>query len=303
MNKEIIKDDIYRSIYVWGRLLKQLRNKLIDDSITYKYEISIAVIVKDEGLYLEEWIRYHRYVGIDHIYIYDNGSADNTLLIANKYVKSGYVTLIQFPGQGVQLDAYNDAIERFQNESKYIAFIDADEFLFSLDKNYSVKEQILSIMEKYPKASGLAINWRMFGSSGHIHKPSVGGVIDNFLYCSKIDGKGNNCIKTVVKTKQVYRFRHSHYPIYVFGGYSIDENGKKVKTWRNDGFSPSMIRINHYFTKSYDEWIIRRSRPKSDHKDVNAKRTIEEFYEHDNNDIYDDGMLEYSIKLKSDFED
>ena len=64
-----------------------------------------------------------------------------------------------------------------------------------------------------------------------------------------------------------------------------------------------MIRINHYFTKSYDEWMIRRSRPKADYKDVNAKRTIEEFYEHDNNDIYDDGMLEYSIKLKSDFED
>jgi hypothetical protein len=119
--------------------------------------------------------------------------------IAKKYADSwGYVTLIQIPGQGVQLNAYNDAINRFYKESKYIAFIDADEFLYSLDKNYNVKSQILSIFEEFPKASGLAINWRMFGSSGHIHKPSNGGVIDNFLHCSNIDGVGNNCIKTVV---------------------------------------------------------------------------------------------------------
>jgi hypothetical protein len=69
MDKELIKNGIYKSIYIWGRLLKKIRNQLFIDE-NYKYEVSVATIVKDEGLYLDEWIKYHHYIGIDHIYIF-----------------------------------------------------------------------------------------------------------------------------------------------------------------------------------------------------------------------------------------
>lgn len=45
---------------------------------TFKHEIAIVAIAKNEGLYLKEWIEYHKLVGVTKIYFYDNESEDNT---------------------------------------------------------------------------------------------------------------------------------------------------------------------------------------------------------------------------------
>lgn len=94
--------------------------------------MAIVSIVKNEEPYIREWIEYHKLVGVDHIYIYDNGSNDKTVEIARKYQTEGFVTLIEFPGQGVQLTAYDDALHKYKNDVDYMAFIDADEFLYSM---------------------------------------------------------------------------------------------------------------------------------------------------------------------------
>ena len=46
----------------------------IIDSQSVKYISSICLLAKDEDRYLDEWIMYHIGIGIDHIFIYDNGS-------------------------------------------------------------------------------------------------------------------------------------------------------------------------------------------------------------------------------------
>ena len=80
-----------------------------------------------------------------------------------------------FRGIAMQLPAYNDALRRYKNSCKYIAFIDADEFLFPLNEGESVANIVSSILDVEPKAGGLAVNWRMFGSSFHEEKPYGGG--------------------------------------------------------------------------------------------------------------------------------
>ena len=44
------------------------------------------------------------------------------------------------------------------------------------------------------------------------------------------------------------------------------------------------LRNNHYFYKSKEQWIKRR---KYDVMSASGVRTIDQFYEHDNNDILD----------------
>ena len=46
----------------------------IIDSQSIIYMSSICLLAKDEDSYLDEWITYHIGIGIDHIFIYDNGS-------------------------------------------------------------------------------------------------------------------------------------------------------------------------------------------------------------------------------------
>lgn len=279
-----------------GRFISSVMNHerpLAEDAVT----LSIVAIVKNEADYIDEWIRYHLLVGVDRFYIYDNGSTDETRDILQKYVDEGIVVLREHPGRGQQLSVYNDALRRYKLQSKYIAFIDVDEFLYSCEPEKTVLQEIEELFTLYPNAGGLALNWRMFGSAGHVSKPE-GGVLENYLYRSKEDGKGNKCIKTIVKPECVYKYVHAHYPLYYKPYYSVDENGNRVEGWSHPARKIRHLRINHYFTKSKEEWIVRRKLGRVGSKYYEV-RSIEDFYAHDNNDIYDDGMLPFAEKLKN----
>ena len=260
-------------------------------------ELSIVCIAKNEGDYIQEWVVYHLLAGVDRIYIYDNGSTDDLRALLNTYIKAGKVIYTFLPGKAAQLVAYRDAIKRFKNKTKYMAFIDCDEFLISEDHNIPLKEAIRKIFKLNGKAGGIAVNWRMYGSSGHITKPK-GLVTENFQYRGDGNSKGSECIKTIANPRFIKEFKHVHYPRYFWGFNNIDEKGNIVLDWRNPCEKTSKIRINHYFTKSKEEWIIRRQRGKADTFDEDDKRTIAEFYEHDHNDLYDDIMLFYTEKIK-----
>lgn len=273
----------------------KLRNMIAVNKLTSfnggGYCVSIVSIMKNEGLYVKEWLDFHLLAGVDHFYIYDNGSTDNTKEILNPYVEGGVVTLINMSGRNKQLSAYNHAIWRYKSQSKYMAFIDGDEFLMSERPDEQLSDVIENIMNMDEKAGGIAVNWRMFGSSGHIKRPQT-GVLLSFVYRAKDDGKGNAVVKTIVNPRRVAYWNHDHYPIYRSGFHSINEDGKIVEGWRNDMNHPlRKLRINHYFCKSQEEWIARRSMGKADTRDRTNKRTLEEFKQHDNNDVYDDIAL------------
>ena len=40
-----------------------------------KYKTIICAILKDETPYLEEWIKHHLAIGVEHFVLYDNNSA------------------------------------------------------------------------------------------------------------------------------------------------------------------------------------------------------------------------------------
>ena len=237
-----------------------------------KHELAVVVIVKNEEPYIREWIEYHRLAGISHIYLYDNGSTDKTAEYVRPYADEGFVTMTYFPGRGMQTAAYNDALKKYGKDCRYMAFIDADEFLFSLKPDRKLPEVVEEIMKENPKACGLAVNWAMFGSAGFKERPKSG--------------------------ETVYRYNHPHYPEYMLGGFSVDENGRRAKGGRNPGPEPVRIRVNHYFTKSEEEWIERRKLGKADKKDEKDVRTIDEFYRHDNNDIFDDSMSAFAAAIE-----
>ena len=44
---------------------------------TLKYKVSICAIFKNEAKYLREWIEFHKIVGVEHFYLYNNFSTDD----------------------------------------------------------------------------------------------------------------------------------------------------------------------------------------------------------------------------------
>lgn len=268
-----------------------------DGKKIFKFQLSIVSIAKNEGPYIKEWVEYHLKQGVDCIYLYDNDSTDNMREILDSYIRSGEVIYTIFPGRARQFDAYNDAIRRFKNETKYMAFIDCDEFLVPEDKKLSLIDTIEMIMKKDKHSGGIAVNWRMYGSSGHESKPK-GGVLENFVYRGDYKARGSDCVKTIANPRTIWKYAHPHFPRYRFGYYNINEKGERVKGWSNKCGDTEWIRINHYFTKSKEEWIKRRSQGQVDRKDRNDIRTIDEFYEHDHNQVYDPIAFQYMTNTK-----
>lgn len=268
-----------------------------EKKMNFEDELSIVCIAKFEEAYIKEWVRYHLLQGVDRIYIYDNDSPDKMKQELYSYIKSGKVVYTLMPGKGRQLDAYNDAIRKYKYRTRYMAFIDADEFLVPERNKETLDETVKEIMKKNKRAGGIAVNWRVFGSSGHIQKPD-GLVIENYLNRGDGYAKGNDCIKTIANPRFIERYEHVHYPHYYLGFHNIDESGKIVLGWSNPCDKTRFIRINHYFTKSQEEWISRRSKGKADTSDLMDVRSIKEFHEHDNNEVYDDIMLRYVDMLK-----
>jgi hypothetical protein len=139
-----------------------------------KYDLSICAIFKNEAAYLKEWIEYHRLVGIDHFYLYNIGSTDHFMEVLGPYIKKNVVTLIHWSDHmgcqeednafkwalGTQVPAYENAIKFRTKETKWLVFVDIDEFLVSPNAN-----KLTEVLEKYEEHPGIILASDFFDAS------------------------------------------------------------------------------------------------------------------------------------------
>lgn len=253
------------------RAHKSVRRQIqeIAQSRLEKVYLSVACIVKNEGPYIQEWIEFHRAVGVDRIFVFDNESQDNTRQILQPYIEDGFVKYIYFPGKTVQLHAYNLACKLCRRTSRWLALIDADEFLMPVQE-----ETLPRVLQSYELYAGLGVNWVVYGPSGHEKKPD-GYVIGNYRLTFADRNHEMNCrIKSVVQPKQVLAVMSPHHCWYKRGAFAVDEtanpiigeaiftgSGSMTCTMENHS---SVIRINHYWTKSKEELRKKCSRGYAD---------------------------------------
>ncbi len=264
-----------------------------------KHNVALAAIVKNETPYIREWIEYHRIIGVEKFYIYDNESNDNLKQCLNSYILSGIVSYLPFNGKAVQMKAYQHAIKHYQRECRYIGFLDIDEFIVLTNK-FKLIDILRTCENSNPNFGGLAVQWCEYGSSGHKMKPD-GLVIESFLYHRSIENikekDVNSHIKTICNPRKVYNYGSCHFPTYKRNFTSYTTDNEEVKGAFVSGQHYDKVRINHYFTKSYEEFQLKCLRGRADN---GLFRDIErEFKDRDKNEIYDDGLLRYVNEIKS----
>lgn len=267
----------------------------LESKMQYKSLLSIAAIVKNEGIYFKEWIEYHRLIGVDKFYIYDNESTDDTLEILQPYIEQGIVEYLYFPGKLKQKPAYRDCLKKHKYDSKWIAFIDLDEFIVPLEY-----DTIPQFLEKLPKSvTQLCIGWINYGNSGFEEKQN-GLVIETFKHTS---GKAANYGKYIVNPRDVCR--PNVHKCRMIGGFTVDENVRRIKRfdWQLDrdilkkGYSIQKIRINHYQIKSWEEYSKKYERGDPNRLKPNYTRATYDRINADKN-VEDSTMDKYSTLLK-----
>lgn len=276
-------------------LIKNVSSKEITDKSTYKYDLAIVVIIKNEGPYIKEWLEYYRLLGVKKFYIFDNESTDNTLKILKPYIENKIVDYTFLPGQARQMDAYNLALNKSKEDVKYLAIVDADEFIYLTNDKTNLYLELDKIFKKDKKIGGIGINWEIFGSS-HFSKKQPGLVTQTFLYRSKSSFSVNRHIKTVCNPRKVAGVLNPHYVEYKKGYHAVNTLGEYMEGAMTNFSSSMPMRINHYFTKSKEEFLQKRSRGMADQNKI---RNIKDFDVHDRNDIFDDGMVKFKKDLEN----
>lgn len=254
-----------------------------------KYYLSICAIAQNESFYLDEWILFHKGLGVDHIYLYENDSIDMTYDKAKKH--EPYVSVEKIHGRPKQAVAYIICLENYKNESRWIAFIDVDEFVVPHDKNI---KDILSAYESYP---AFCAHWYLFGDSGHKYYQQQ-PVVERFTMREK---EVNRHVKSFVDPKRTGRFVTAHKFAHTPYGKAVDENFVEIDDLDSLPENPTAnkVQINHYITKSEEESWIRRASPGASRADIVQVRKMPEFYEaHNHNEIEDLRALDLWRSIK-----
>ena len=216
---------------------------------------------------LAEWIEFHRLVGAEHFFLYNNASTEDWERVLGPYVEAGLATVHQwdvFPGL---TPAFEDCVERHRHDSHWVAFIDVDEFLFAPNG-----DRVPDVLGAFDGVPGVGVNRVPFGTSGHVSRPD-GLVIENYLRCAT---DVNNVIKSIVHPPAVERCMGPHHFVYRDGRLAVDElhrpldpaiavgPNKRGGDAFTQTFSVERLRVNHYITKSLDEYHAKMAAPRPD---------------------------------------
>lgn len=209
--------------------------------------LSVCAIYRDEGPYLREWIEFHRLFGVERFYLYNNLSEDDHRETLAPYVEEGTVVPYEWPMFPGQLQAYDHCLKKHCEDSRWIAFIDLDEFLFS-----PTGQAVSEILTEYEEFPGVGVNSLAYGTSGHQTKPP-GLVIESYVRRGVIEGR-NRIIKSIVDPTRVERpGNEPHYFRYYDFARAVTENKEPIKGSLTEKLSCERLRINHYITRSQDE--------------------------------------------------
>jgi Glycosyltransferase family 92 len=240
---------------------------------------TVCIIVKDEMTYILEWIAYYEIIGFDRIIFYDNNSSDGTtdiLLSLANIGRINYVSWPDVPGVVTQYAAYRDALTRISTE--WVAFLDIDEFL--LLKSHLCMTDFLRSFP--PTVGGIAVNWKMFGSSGHRTR-TQGLVIERFTKCANLDhGRYANSeygfgwqIKSIVRLRALesvdYHFHVLKEP------FSYVNSVGQAYVERSVCYEGAQV--NHYAVKSWEEFLEKTKKSRVNF--TPEKNAQDEYWEHD----------------------
>jgi len=242
-------------------------------------KVGICAIIKDcYTPYLFEWLKYHRSIGVDYFFIYDNESEMPIGDTLERYFLQGMegIHVETIVGNIKQIPAYHKCLEGIKSGAlpfcDRIAFIDDDEFINC--ENGNIKETL----KEYEEFSGLGINWRVFGSSGIKEKTPEGQRV-KFTQHTTADFPPNRHIKSIVNPFVTEKTAGNPHSFIYSEGHCVNVNKEIIP---NALTAPiyEKIWLDHYFTRSLEEWEEKTKRGRSD---LDVARSLSEFYEVDFN--------------------
>jgi hypothetical protein len=268
--------------------------------------ICVVAILKDEDPFVEEWVAYHRLLGADHFYLYDNDARLPLRDILARH--AAYVTVVDWPvehddarfeGRTKQLKAYRHFLDHFARDWRWVAFIDGDEFIV-LDRHQELRD----FLRDFADFDSIALNWHVFGHSGYFDNPP--GLITECL--TRRMKEPRSMVKSISRTRSIAGLDSPHLCQLLPGCRRVDANKRLYREPIYPG-KTDIAHINHYQCRSFKNWMSKPYRGEagtSSQDRTNKWRFTEEGclrqfvteIAKDKNEYVDTGMLPWSQRIR-----
>lgn len=216
--------------------------------------ICLVAIIRDEERFLDEWLIYHRLLGIDHFFLYDDDESSPL----SKFLSChrNYISVIAWQEMQAdktrhlnQIKAYNHAFNKFIKGFEWVVFLDADEFIV-LKQHTTIKE----FLKDFEQANSISLNWHIFGHNGFYEDPKR-------LIITSLNRRmflPTNEVKTITRVKAISEITSAHY-CSLKNGHRVDANNRIYSEELYEG-KTEIANINHYQCRSFKRWMKRVER-------------------------------------------
>lgn len=247
-----------------------------------KYELSVCAQFRDEGPYLDEWLTFHVRAGVEHFFLYNDSSTDNFEEVLRPWMEAGLVTLDHSRGR-TQEEIYTHCLGKARLKTRWLAFIDLDEFLFT-PPGLPLSE----CLKHFEDSAAVFVFWKIFGSNGRSRQRST-GVIESFVTAldlpfspdeariqldSWLAIRGDRLLtgcpiqgKSIVRPQRI-KSMGIHFPRRYLGKVVDEKHNPITRESEVPGIytssrtpSVDLLRINHYWARGSEQLAEKLARP------------------------------------------
>lgn len=277
---------------------RRVRRFFSKEPESFRYGLALCTFFRDEAPYLKEWIEFHRIVGVEKFFLYDNCSSDDFMSVLAPYIESGLVDLSSWPDEVPCREAHMDCVIKHENEARWIAFVNVDEFLFS-----PVADDLKEILSDYAAYPAVAVNHQIYGSCGHMKRPE-GLQIESYTKKAPEDDMRHSCFKSIANPRRVLHVLNAH-AFRCMDGFCVNEKKDIVginNPWELNevsyySYPPSIekLRINHYKVRSREECASKVIQRETGKFPVDFDDYWSGF---DRNEVSDTAILRFASRLR-----
>jgi len=249
------------------------------------FALAVCAIFRDEARYLAEWVTFHRLQGVERFYLYDNRSSDDWRSELAPEIESGIVEVTDWPRHPGQMSAYDDCVERHRDDARWIATIDVDEFLFS-----PTGASLPEVLRRFDTHPAVAVNRRFFGTNGHERVPE-GLVTESYPLRARDDNPSNVLVKSIVYPRMTLAALGAH--TFSLRGIPVGEDGLPTPTAIRDPATADLLRINHYYAKSEEDFRRKSVTPRADSGTVTDRMGIPP------DEVRDEAIPQFAERLRA----
>nr|WP_283949894.1 glycosyltransferase family 2 protein [Limobrevibacterium gyesilva] len=232
---------------------------------------AVVVTMRDEGITILEWVAHYRALGFEGLFVYTNNNSDGSEELLRTLSAQGIVTLIENSvGGGVkpQRKAYDHSVFCLPElrDYEWALYCDSDEFLVISDAFAGrIGNVVDAVGARFPerRPSAICYTWRWYVSNFDVSR-TTGLLLERFRHAMP-----HGLFKSMVRMPDLFSMREVHYPEAAEGGFFVDPamnviaeslGDDKKAMWKYANSAYVGGQLNHYWCKSFEEFLIKRRR-------------------------------------------